>query len=78
MESSDESDVDVTTIGDDNSKLPFLSPLFNVTKLKHSSNKTKINSSNSSNKTTLSEYLFHDKVKHPNHSGFTIDEIMRR
>ena len=81
MESSDESDVDVTTIGDDNSKLPFLSPLFNVTKLKHSSsnNKTKINSSNpTSHKTTLSEYLFHDKVKHPNHSGFTIDEIMRR
>jgi len=81
MESSDESDVDVTTIGDDNSKLPFLSPLFNVTKLKHSSsnNKTQIHSSNpTSHKTTLSEYLFHDKVKHPNHSGFTIDEIMRR
>ena len=80
MESSDESDVDVTTIGDDNSKLPFLSPLFNVTKLKHSSNKKLTHpSSNSSHKTTLSEYLFHDKVKHvPNHSGFTIDEIMRR
>ena len=74
-ESSDESDVDVTTIGDDNSKLPFLSPLFNVTKLKnHHAAKT-----NQQTKKSLSEYLLHDKVKHPsNHSGFTIDEIMRR
>ena len=70
-ESSDDSDidVDVTTIGDDSSKLPFLSPLFRTTS---SASKIGIrkppqhysNTNSTTQHSTLSEYLFHDKVKH--------------
>ena len=104
-ESSDDSDidVDVTTIGDDSSKLPFLSPLFRHTTTSHASSKIDIQKppqlySNTTNisttqHSTLSEYLFHDKVKHSSQQsvsaaavtaaaiaghGFTIDEIMKR
>jgi odd-skipped-like protein len=98
-ESSDDSDidVDVTTIGDhDSSKMPFLSPLLNA-KLHRNQhpqkpNKPQFACNNSNN--PLSEYLFHDKVKHSSQHhhrhlqhhhpamnmghGFTIDEIMKR
>ena len=78
--SSDDSDadVDVTTIGDDSSKLSFLSPLFGSKKLKIQG--TSKPSSITQQKQTISEYLLQDKVKSaPNAStGFSIDEIMRR
>jgi len=66
-ESSDDSDadVDVTTIND-NSKLPFFSPMFGKTKI--SLNKFSANSQHNSaalaqQKQTISEYLLQDKVK---------------
>ncbi len=60
----DDSDVDVTTIGEDSSKLPFLSPLFGMKK---------------AHKLKLSEYLLQDKVKSSTTTtGFSIDEIMNR
>ena len=89
-ESSDDSDidVDVTTIGDDSSKMPFLSPLFRNSKFRNSEQLRKPPQFSSN---PLSEYLFHDKVKHSSHQqsvlshqqsvvghGFTIDEIMKR
>ena len=72
-ESSDESDVDVTTVGDD-SKFSFL-PGFSS---KSNSTQQKDNKNNS--KKSLSDYLWHDKAKEAKKisGGFTIDEIMRR
>lgn len=66
-ESSDDSDadVDVTTIND-NSKLPFFSPMFGKTKIalnKFSANSQHNSAALAQQKQTISEYLLQDKVK---------------
>ena len=78
-ESSDDSDadVDVTTIGDDSSKLPFLSPLFGKTKMlsKYSAaqqSQSQHNSALAQQKQSISEYLLQDKVKSSQHPHSTL------
>ena len=88
--SESDSDIDVMTVGDDNSKIPFLAPMFNKAK------KTVIKPTPkpypwtppvpSSSFPTLSEYMLHDKTKFPQQqppelrfkSSFSIEEIMRK
>ncbi len=77
-ESSGDSDVDVTTVGDD-SKFSFL-PGFSVRDSVSASSSSAANGGGSRQKRTLSDYLRMDKAKEARKisHGFTIDEIMRR
>jgi uncharacterized Zn-finger protein len=78
MSSDSDTDVDVTTIGEDHSKIQFLTPFLTST---NSRGRKMIIPTKGSK--SLSEYLLHDKVKAAqvhitSGHGFTIDEIMKR